>query len=161
MQSKQYLKSVVIFLVIISGFALAFPLDAFGQTNAIYSFVTKWGSLGEGDGQFDGQNDVDFYNGSVYVADYANHRVQIFDPNGNFMTKFGEGGEGDGQFHKASALIIDSEGNIYVADQFNFRIQKFTNDGKFITKWGSEGEGDGQFLHPHVPANDAEGKVLF
>ena len=62
-------------------------------------------------------NDVDFYNGKVYVADYANHRIQIFDPEGNFITKFGEGGEGDGQFHKASALSIDSEGDIYVADQ--------------------------------------------
>ena len=60
--------------------------------------------MGEGEGQFDGQNDVDFYNGRVYVADYANHRIQIFDPRGNFIAKFDEGGEGDGQFHKASAL---------------------------------------------------------
>jgi hypothetical protein len=57
-------------------------------------FITKWGSLGENDGQFDGQNDVDFYDGRVYVADYANHRIQIFDPQGNFIAKFGEGGEG-------------------------------------------------------------------
>ena len=77
-----------------------------GQSTA-FTYYTKWGSLGEADGQFDGQNDVDFYNGKVYVADYANHRIQIFDPEGNFITKFGEGGEGDGQFHKASALSID------------------------------------------------------
>ncbi len=99
-----------------------------GQSTS-FTYYTKWGSLGEADGQFDGQNDVDFYNGKVYVADYANHRIQIFDPEGNFITKFGEGGEGDGQFHKASAMSIDSEGNIYVADQFNYRVQKFTNDG--------------------------------
>ena len=36
---------------------------------------------------------------------YANHRIQIFDPQGNFIAKFGEGGEGDGQFHKASAYL--------------------------------------------------------
>jgi len=60
---------------------LHFPwifLDKQTQTRRPYSFVTKWGSLGEGDGQFDGQNDVDLYNGRVYVADYANHRIQIF-----------------------------------------------------------------------------------
>jgi DNA-binding beta-propeller fold protein YncE len=121
------------------------------------NYYTKWGSLGEGDGQFDGQNDVDYNNGKVYVADYANHRIQIFDPEGNFITKFGDGGEGDGQFHKASAMSMDSQGNIYVADQFNFRIQKFTNDGQFIGKWGSKGTGDGQFQGPSglsIDAND-------
>jgi sugar lactone lactonase YvrE len=120
--------------VIISHIILGFPLGIFGQTNTdpTYSYVTKWGSFGEGDGQFDGQNDVDFYDGKVFVADYANHRVQIFDPHGKFIAKFGEGGESDGQFHKASALSMDSEGNLYIADQFNFRIQKFTNDGTFI-----------------------------
>ena len=97
-----------------------------------FNYYTQWGSLGEGDGQFDGHNDVDFYNGRVIVADYANHRIQFFDKDGKFISKFGEGGEGDGQFHKASALSLDKDGNIYVADQFNFRIQKFTNDGKFI-----------------------------
>ena len=90
MKSKQYLSYSVTLSIFISYFSLAFPLHTFGQTDTIYSFVAKWGSLGEGDGQFDGQNDVDFYNGRVYVADYANHRIQIFDPNGNFIAKFGE-----------------------------------------------------------------------
>lgn len=165
MKSKLHFRYSMVILpifVIISHIILGFPLGIFGQTNTdpTYPYVTKWGSFGEGDGQFDGQNDVDFYDGKVFVADYANHRVQIFDPHGKFIAKFGEGGESDGQFHKASALSMDSEGNLYIADQFNFRIQKFTNDGTFITKWGSEGVGDGQFLHPHVPANDAEGKLF-
>ncbi|MDN5846325.1 MAG: 6-bladed beta-propeller, partial [Candidatus Nitrosocosmicus sp.] len=105
---------------------------AFGQSvsqpqNLSFTYYTNWGSEGEDDGQFGGQNDVDFFDGRVFVPDYENHRIQIFDPEGNFLTKFGEGGEGDGQFHKASALSMDSEGNIYVADQFNYRIQKFDN----------------------------------
>jgi DNA-binding beta-propeller fold protein YncE len=90
MKSKLYSKYSVILPIVISHFAFASPLDIFGQTDTMYSFVTKWGSLGEGDGQFDGQNDVDFYDGRVYVADYANHRIQIFDPHGNFIAKFGE-----------------------------------------------------------------------
>ena len=76
MKSKLYLKCIVILLILVGYLAFAFPIDTFGQTDTVYSFVTKWGSLGEGDGQFDGQNDVDFYNGRVYVADYANHRIQ-------------------------------------------------------------------------------------
>ena len=110
---------------------------AFGQSisppqNLSFTYYTNWGSEGEGDGQFSGQNDVDYFEGRVFVPDYENHRIQIFDPEGNFLTKFGEGGEGDGQFHKASALSMDSEGNIYVADQFNYRIQKFDNNGYLL-----------------------------
>jgi hypothetical protein len=103
---KSYLRSSIILSIFVSLFALVFPLSIFGQTNTVttYSFITKWGSLGENDGQFDGQNDVDFYDGRVYVADYANHRIQIFDP----------------------------QGNVYVADYGNDRIQKFTNDGKSL-----------------------------
>ena len=157
-------------VLVLFGITLMTTLDSyspmvFGQSasqpqNLSFTYYTNWGSVGEEDGQFDGQNDVDYFNGKVYVPDYANHRIQIFDPEGNFLSKFGEGGEGDGQFHKASALSMDSEGNIYVADQFNYRIQKFDNNGTFLAKWGSEGAGDGQFLHPHVPANDATGKLF-
>lgn len=96
----------------------------------------------------------------MFVSDFGNQRVQIFDPNGKFITKFGEGGEGDGQFQKVSAMSIDKEGNIYIADQFNFRIQKFSNDGTFLTKWGSEGEGDGQFLQPEGISVDSSGKTI-
>jgi hypothetical protein len=134
------LSQMVLFLI--SGMLLFFVSSiqlVFGQLMN-FEYSTQWGSAGEANGQFNGHNDVDFYNGSVIVADYANHRIQIFDPEGNFISKFGDGGEGDGQFHKASALSLDPEGNIYVADQFNFRVQKFTNDGKFITSGGLKGK---------------------
>lgn len=144
---------IALFFGVCLSFILAIP-SVSGQSMK-FNYYTQWGSAGEGDGQFNGHNDVDFYNGSVIVADYANHRIQVFDENGKFVSKFGDGGEGDGQFHKASALSLDSEGNIYVADQFNFRIQKFTNDGKFITKWGSKGTGDGQFQGPSGLSIDA------
>ena len=70
---------IIMLTIFVSLFPFAYLLDTFGQTNTdtTYSYVTKWGSLGEGDGQFDGQNDVDFYDGRVYVADYANHRIQF------------------------------------------------------------------------------------
>ena len=118
-------------LVFIFAFAMSTnSMSSYAQSESMaFTYFTNWGSFGEGDGQFDGQNDVDFYNGKVYIPDYANHRIQVFDPNGKFLAKFGEGGEGDGQFHKASALSIDKDGNLYIADHFNYRIQKFTADG--------------------------------
>ena len=124
-----------------------------------FTFVNMWGSFGKGNGRFDGQNDVDAMNGHVYVADYANHRIQVFDTKGNYITKWGTYGEGNGQIHKASALTVLPSGKIYLSDQFNYRIQVFTANGTFVTTWGTKGEGDGQFLHPHVPAVDSEANV--
>jgi tripartite motif-containing protein 71 len=43
------------------------------------SFITKWGSQGEGDGQFDRPSGVAVdSSGNVYVADARNHRIQKF-----------------------------------------------------------------------------------
>ena len=120
------------------------------QQQQQYEFVTKWGSEGSGPGQFNGQNDVDPFMNFVYVADYDNNRIQVFDSNGTFVSSWGSEGDGDGQINKASALTVDRNGNIYLVDQSNFRVQKFDHNGNFVTKWGTEGEADGQFLHPHV-----------
>ena len=43
-------------------------------------FITKWGSLGTGDGQFDSPYGiaVDSSTGNVFVADTFNNRIQVF-----------------------------------------------------------------------------------
>jgi sugar lactone lactonase YvrE len=135
------------------------PIEISTSLDKGFTFVNMWGSFGKGNGRFDGQNDVDALNGRVYVADYANHRIQVFDTKGNYLTKWGTYGEENGQIHKASALSIVPSGKIYLSDQFNYRIQEFTANGTFVTTWGTKGEADGQFLHPHVPAVDSEGNV--
>ncbi|MFN2434336.1 MAG: 6-bladed beta-propeller [Nitrososphaeraceae archaeon] len=135
------------------------PIEVPTSLDKGFTFVNMWGSFGKGNGRFDGQNDVDPLNGRVYVADYANHRIQVFDTKGNYVTKWGTYGEENGQIHKASALTVVPSGNIYLSDQFNYRIQEFTSNGTFVTTWGTKGEGDGQFLHPHVPGVDSEGNV--
>jgi len=44
-------------------------------------FVARWGTKGGGDGQFDYPDDLTVApDGSVYVADSANHRIQKFLP---------------------------------------------------------------------------------
>jgi len=61
----------------------------------------------------------------IYVADFENHRIQIFSDEGSFLTTFGEHGTGDGQFERPTDVTIDRNGNIYVVDFGNKRIQKF------------------------------------
>jgi sugar lactone lactonase YvrE len=92
-----------------------------------YEYVTKWGTQGEGPGQFDGQNDVvPLEESFVIVPDYDNHRLQKFSSTGSFISAFGSEGEADGQFIQPEGMDVDSEGNIYVADTGNFRIQVFS-----------------------------------
>lgn len=56
------------------------------------NFITKWGSMGSADGQFDSLGDIAVdSSGNVYVSDSGisgNDRIQKFDSNGNFITKW-------------------------------------------------------------------------
>ncbi len=124
-------------------------------------FVTKWGSQGTADGQFEipWGIAVDSSN-NVFVADTANHRIQKFTNSGTFVTKWGSQGTADGQFEGHRNVAVDSSGNVFVADTDNHRIQKFTNDGDFIGTWGSLGTTNGQFQYPLDVTVDTSGNVF-
>jgi sugar lactone lactonase YvrE len=127
-------------------------------------FISKWGSNGTADGQFNTPVGVAVdSSGNVYVADTGNHRIQKFSSDGSFLTKWGtDGGQvgyGDGEFSWPNGIAVDGSGNVYVADQNNNRVQKFSSDGRFITKWGSPGTDYGQFVFPDGIAVDSFGNV--
>jgi tripartite motif-containing protein 2/3 len=70
--------------------------------------------------------------GEVAVVDEGNHRVQIFDSEGNYKRQFGtEGKEHDGQFNTPSGLASDAHGNLLVVDLTN-RLQVFDPEGKHL-----------------------------
>ena len=90
-------------------------------------FVTKWGTEGAGDGEFYFPKGVAVASdGSVYVADTLNHRIQKFASEGVFVTKWGTYGSGDGQFIKPRTVAVASDGSVYVVDGNNHRVQKFS-----------------------------------
>ena len=125
------------------------------------TFITKWGSEGSGDGEFNHPRGIAIDGqGNVFVADSVNHRIQKFSSSGTFITKWGSEGSGDGEFSYPGGIAIDGQGNVFVADSMNDRIQKFSSSGTFITKWGSEGSGDGEFNYPYGIAIDGQGNVF-
>ena len=98
--------------------------------------------------------------GLVYVADFANHRIQVFDSNGNFVRAWGKdvvaggstgfevctvaasckmgalGGLG-GEFVLPGRVAVSSTtGEVFVADRGNNRVQVFDSLGNFIRTWG-------------------------
>ena len=57
--------------------------------------ISTWGSVGTGDGQFRTPIGVAVdRSANVYVADYGNHRVQMFSSDGEFLMTWGSFGGG-------------------------------------------------------------------
>lgn len=93
--------------------------------------------------------------GSIYVADTWNHRIQRLDHHGNPVLHwglFGQYGPGDpagqGIFYGPRGIVVGDDGNVYVADTGNKRIQVFAPDGRFLYQWGGGGRLAGYLDEP-------------
>ena len=120
--------------------------NASGTTYKLFDMAPT----GTGNGQFNQPRGIAIApDGSYYVVDTTNMRVQKFDKDGKFVKAFGSEGNGDGQFNGLiingsripgtgpGGITVDPAGNVYVADTWNHQIQKFDKDGTFLTRWGS------------------------
>lgn len=97
--------------------------------------------------------------GNLYVADRYNHRVQVFDQEGNFIRQFGNYGSGNGEFNELTGIHVTPDGKVYVSEWHNARVQVFDAQGKFIRSMGQVGSGEGQLSGPHGVTVDDEGNV--
>ena len=77
--------------------------------------------------------------GRVYVADYGNSRIQVFNRHGAFLTSWGSEGSGPGEFLLPQGIAVDRDGSVYVSDTANHRIQQFTPAGKVLATWDVTG----------------------
>lgn len=84
----------------------------------------------------------------LYVTDEHQHRISMFDTDGEYIGTWGEFGDGKGQFNGPSGIAFDSEDNAYVIDQHNHRVQKMTRNGEYISHWGGLGSSEGLFNMP-------------
>ena len=85
-----------------------------------------WGKQGTGNGEFKYPSFLSVGpDGSVYIADYSNHRVQVFRSDGTFVRVWGSQGNGNGQFSNPYGIACGPDGSVYVADCNNHRVQVF------------------------------------
>ncbi len=80
--------------------------------------IKRFGSEGSAPGQFRKPICLCIGNGLVYVCNYSNGRISIFDTDGHFKHCFGQKGSGEiEEFDNILGIAIDSLGNfLYVSD---------------------------------------------
>jgi len=124
---------------------------------AEWLYEGRWGSFGTGNGQFNRPEGIGVSpNGTVYVTDTTNDRVQYFTPTGSFRGKWGKSGTGKREFRSPRGIAVAPDTNVYVADMNNDRIKYFTATGSYLGQWGKPGTGVGEFnvpLNPTVAPN--------
>lgn len=83
-----------------------------------------WGGMREPrDGAVDGR-------GRIWVADFGNSRLRIFDAEGGYLGGWGGRGNGTYQLREPCAVAIRGE-DLYVADTWNGRVQYYTLAGEW------------------------------
>jgi DNA-binding beta-propeller fold protein YncE len=132
------------------------------------TILNQWGSFADGSqapaplGSFNEPWGVAVGpDGSVYVTDTWNHRIQKFTADGRPILSWGKNGLADtpDSFYGPRGIAVDSQGRVYVADTGNKRIVVFDSNGQAITSIGSAGLDPGQFDEPVGVAVDNNGIV--
>ena len=113
-------------------------------------FVKEWGEIGFRPGQFRTPHALEMDSaGRLFVADRGNHRIQIFDQDGNLLDTYE-------QFGRVSGLFITDDDTLYAIDSES-------NEGRHYGWMNGVRIGPANedrvtaFIPPHIPT---EGRVL-
>jgi len=146
--------------------------DSDANKEVVLSADKILGMAGVAEGQFQRPRGIAVApDGTLYVADTGNFRIQHLAPDGSVLHVWGtygnlmDGGPEaapPGTFNEPWDVAVGPDGYVYVVDTWNHRIQKFTAEGEFVTMWGTFGN-DGSPLAlwgPRAVVVDAQGHVF-
>ena len=99
--------------------------------------------------------------GTIYVTDSGNFRVQAFNPDGTHKMSWGTVGRKIGNFARPKGIATDAEGNIYVVDSAFGNFQVFNDKSQLLMFVGqrSQTPGPGRYMLPAGIAIDEDGRV--
>ncbi len=105
--------------------------------------IRSFGSAGSGDGQFSASSGTMVHAiavdeaQNVYVADWGNRRIQVFDSNGAFKLKFGSHGDLPGQFQSGPAAVAWSPDNyllVYDTPVTWYHVSLYSATGAYLKR---------------------------
>ena len=99
--------------------------------------------------------------GSVYVTDTWNSRIQKFTAEGDFLTMWGQFGAAETRYHfwGPRGIAVDQDGHVFVTDTGNKRVVIFDSEGNDLAAFGGAGLGVGQFDEPVGISVDDRGQL--
>lgn len=84
----------------------------------------------------------------VYVTDFGDFKIKVFDKNGKYITSVGSYGTQIGQFVRPKGICTDKEENLYVVDAGFENTQIFNKDGQLLLFFGGPYKGAGDMWLP-------------
>ncbi len=101
--------------------------------------------------------------GNVWTADYLNHVVRKYSPEGKLLLTlgdFGRAGTDESHLNGPTDMAVLPTGDIFVSDGYgNKRVIHFDATGKYVNQWGQAGSKPGQFARPHSIVADSRGRL--
>jgi DNA-binding beta-propeller fold protein YncE len=120
---------------------------------AVGSFGNLLGQMNEPVGISQGPN------GSIFLADTWNGRVQEFTPDFFALNDWPVDAWSGTSINNKPYSAVDSAGRVYVTDPEGYRVLVFNGDGTYLARFGSYGTGTNNFGLPNGIAIDAQDNV--
>lgn len=118
------------------------------------NFVLEWGKEGTGPGEFGPPHAVTVDDeGTVFVSDRNNWRVQVFDADGKLEVVWSHLG-------RIYDVVPDGKGDYFTVDGKVGRITKIDRQGKVIGFFGTAGDKEGQLSTGHSIALCPDGDIV-
>jgi sugar lactone lactonase YvrE len=143
-------------------------VDPYAEKTIVLPADAVLGQSGAGEGQLTLPRSLARApDGTLYVADTGNHRIQHLAADGTVLDTWGsfanldQGEAPGGTLNEPWGIAVAPDGTVYVADTWNNRVQHFSADGRFLGMWGTFGQAETPttFWGPRDVAVDASGRV--
>lgn len=108
--------------------------------------------------------------GGVFVLDFKEQKIKVYDKTGKFLRAIGKPGQGPGELGMASGIQLMNDGTLIIEDATNRRLALFKPSGEFIKNISTSGmlglvnlllDGKGNFIGREMGLVEGNAKMFF
>ena len=107
------------------------------------AYLFQFGTQGSGNGQLQNPLGIIVHNGKLYVAEWGNHCISVFQLDGQFSHIVGSG-----HLSNPYYIAVSTNDQLLVTNKGHHCISIFTLDGNYVGKFGTQDTGRGQLSCP-------------